>query len=242
MADSPLSCTFEDARQSLERAKSMLQRAHAMWENASKTLDEAEAVRKGLHSQIEELATRGAFRGEFTTTLLAGILDATIEGTAAHMGNIQLLDPQTGRLHIHVYRGFERPFLDFFNSVHSGHAACGTALKAGRRVIVPDVANSSVFPVSELVEVLLDAGVRAVQSTPIVGRSGRFWGMLSTHYRNVNQPSPKDLQLIDYYASWAAALLEADHRAAYPKDRPSANTGNEPEILRVHLRRKLKKY
>ena len=165
MANSPGSRTFEDARHSLELAKSMLRRAHTMWENACKSLDETQAMRKDLHRQIEEMATRGIFRREFTATLLSGILDAAIEGTAADMGNIQLLDPQTGRLHIHIHRGFEQPFLEFFNCVHAGQAACGTALKTARRVIVPDVADSSVFPGSELVEVLLDAGVRAVQST-----------------------------------------------------------------------------
>ena len=230
MADFPLSCTLEDARHSLELAKTMLQRAHAMWENASKTLNETQAIRNGIHAKIERLAAHGAFRREFTTTLLTGILDVVIEGTRADMGNIQLFDSQTGRLQIHVHRGFERAFLEFFNSVREGQAACGTALKSGRRVIVADVADSSAFPRSELVEVLLDAGVRAVQSTPVVGRSGRFWGVLSTHYRNVYQPTPKDLQLIDYYANWAAALLEADNRAANLDDSLSAHNGKGAQI------------
>lgn len=188
----------------------MLDQARAMWENANKALAETKAMRDGLHAQIEELAARGAFRRQFTNTLLSGILDAVIEGTRANMGNIQLFDPKTGNLVIHVHRGFHEPFLQFFNRVHEGRAACGTALKTGRRVVVPDVANSSIFSTSDCLEILLDANVRAVQSTPIVGKSGRIWGMLSTHYRNVNQPSPKDLHLIDYHVAWAATLLEAD--------------------------------
>jgi len=230
MADFPLSCSVEDARHSLELAKSMHQRAHAMWQNARKTLDATEAMHKGLHTRIEELAARGAFRREFTTTLLSGILDATIQATGADMGNIQLLNPQNGHLRIHVQRGFERPFLEFFNSVYADEAACGTALKKMQRVIVPDVADSLLLTHSDCVEILLDAGVRAVQFTPIVGKSGRIWGMLSTHYRKVNQPNHKDLQLIDYCANWAAALLDANHRAAYLNGRPSAHNGNGPDI------------
>lgn len=226
MADFPLSCTLEDARNSLELARTMLKRARVMSENASKVLLDTKALRDRLYTQIEELSSRGAFRRPFTTTLLAGILDVVIEGTRADMGNIQLFDPKTGCLVIHVHRGFHEPFLEFFNRVHQGHAACGTALRTAHRVIVPDVAGSAVVFNSDCVEVLLDAHVRAVQSTPIVGRSGRIWGVLSTHYRNVNRPSPTDLQLIDYYAGWAAALLEADYRATHMNGRSAPHNGN----------------
>jgi len=230
MAAFPLSCTLEDARNSLELARTMLKRSRLMWENASKTLSDARAIRDALYTQIEELASRGAFRRQFTTTLLAGILDVVIEGTRADMGNIQLFDPKTGCLFIHVHRGFLEPFLQFFNRVHQGHAACGTALRTADRVIVPDVADSPVFSNSDCVEALLDANVRAVQSTPIVGRSGRIWGVLSTHYRSVSQPDPQDLQLIDYYARWAATLLEADERAAHTNGCFAAHNGNGHEI------------
>ena len=226
MADFPLSCTLEDARNSLELARTMLKRARVMWENASKVLLDTKALRDRLYTQIEELSSRGAFRRPFTSTLLAGILDVVIEGTRADMGNIQLFDPKTGSLRIHVHRGFREPFLQFFNRVPYGHCACGTALRTARRVIVPDVADSPVFSDSDCLEALLDANVRAVQSTPIVGKSGHIWGVLSTHYRNVNRPSPSDLQLIDYYAGWAAALLEADYRAARRNGRSAAHNDN----------------
>ena len=226
MADFPLSCTLEDARNSLERARTMLKRARVMSENASKTLIDTKALRDRLYTQIEDLSSRGAFRRPFTSTLLAGILDVVIEGTRADMGNIQLFDPKTGSLQIHVHRGFHAPFLQFFNRVHQGQAACGAALRIAHRVIVPDVADSPVFSNSDCLEALLDANVRAVQSTPIVGRSGRIWGVLSTHYRNVNRPRPQDLQLIDYYAGWAATLLQADYRAAHPNGSSAEHNGN----------------
>lgn len=62
---------------------------------------------------------------------------------------------------------------------------------------------------------MLDAGIRTVQSTPLVGKSGDP-GMLSTHYRTVTQPGKKDLRLTDYFAGWAAEILEAEHCAAHP--------------------------
>ena len=72
--------------------------------------------------------------------LLDEILDAALAITDADMGNIQLLDGDT--LKIVVHRGFEAPFLDFFNTVHEGRAACGTALQRGARIIVEDVTTS----------------------------------------------------------------------------------------------------
>lgn len=68
---------------------------------------------------------------------------------------------------------------------------------------------------------MLDAGIRAFQSTPLIGKSGDVWGMLSTHYRRVTEPGKKDLLLIDYFAGWAAEILEAEHYAARSDARSS---------------------
>jgi len=204
----------------------MIERARFMWLKARESLADAQKVRVSLHAQIEELANRGPFRPQFTNTLLSGILGAVIEGTGADMGNIQTYDRETGSLHIQVHRGFQERFLEFFDSVDAGHATCGTALKSKGRVIVPDIANSSIFAGTRILEVMLDAGIRAVQSTPLIGKSGDVWGMLSTHYRRVTEPGKKDLGLIDYFAGWAAEILEAEHYAAHPDSRSSIPNRN----------------
>lgn len=111
------------------------------------------------------------------------LLDAAIRVTRAEMGNVQLLDPASASLRIEAQRGFARPFLDYFGRVHRGEAACGVALKRRRRVVVPDVTESPIFRNTPALEVLLDAGARAVESTPLLGRNGRVLGMLSLHYR-----------------------------------------------------------
>ena len=208
--------SVEDALSCVEQARQMIERARFMWLKARESLEDAQKVRVSLHAQIEELASRSPFRPQFTTSLLAGILDAVIEGTGADMGNIQAFARETERLQIQVHRGFQEPFLEFFNSVEPGHAACGAALKSRGRVIVPDIADSPIFSEPRLLEVMLDAGIRAVQSTPLMGKPGAIWGMLSTHYRTVTRPGKKDLRLIDYFAAWAAEILEAEHFSAHP--------------------------
>jgi GAF domain-containing protein len=59
------------------------------------------------------------------------------------------------------------------------------------------VSTSPVFAGMPALEVLLSAGVRAVQTTPLVGRSGRLVGMLSTHYRTAPRFVDRDLHVLD---------------------------------------------
>ena len=138
--------------------------------------------------------------------LLYEILDAAIEITGADMGNIQLLDGDS--LKIVAQRGFEAPFLACFNTVHEGLAACGTALQRGERIIVEDVFASPLFAGSPAGDVMLAAQARAVQSTPLITRSGRVLGMFSTHYRTPHRPAQHELRLLDVLARQAADAIE----------------------------------
>jgi signal transduction histidine kinase len=140
--------------------------------------------------------------------LLYEILAAAQQITGADMGNIQVID-EDGALRIEAQHGFSREFLEFLNDVHSGEvAASGLALARRERVVVEDVERSSVFAGTPALKVLLDAGVRAVQSTPMVSHRGALVGMLSTHYRQARQPNERDLRLIDLLARLAADLIE----------------------------------
>jgi PAS domain S-box-containing protein len=156
-------------------------------------------------AHMQQLSVRLIQAGELNT-LLDEILKATIEVTQADKGNIQLF--QEGVLRIALQRGFEAPFLNFFNTVDHGSAACRTALQQQARVVVDDVSASSIFEGAAALDVPLAAGVHAVQSTPLVSRSGRMLGMLSTHYAVPKRPSERDLRLLDILARQAADLIE----------------------------------
>ena|GEM_PF-526206 len=156
-------------------------------------------------TRLQQVSMRMGQAGDFSL-LLEEILDAAIEITGAEMGNIQLLEE--GALRIATQRGFETPFLDFFNVVHDGQAACGSAMRNGERVIVEDVASSPIFVGTPALDVMLAANVRAVQSTPLVSRSGRMLGIFSTHYHAPRRPSERELRLLDLLARQAADLIE----------------------------------
>jgi PAS domain S-box-containing protein len=167
-----------------------------------------EALRQSLDdvTRMQQMSTRLLQAGDFSL-LLHDILDEAIGITGAHMGNIQLLEGE--RLRVMAQRGFAPPFLEFFDAVRGEQAACGTALARGERVIVEDVVNSPIFAGTPALEVMVAAGARAVQSTPLVSRSGRLLGMFSTHYRHApERPSERALRLLDILARQTADLIE----------------------------------
>jgi PAS domain S-box-containing protein len=140
---------------------------------------------------------------------LSAILDAALWITRADKGNLQLYEKASGALKLAAHRGFEAPFLEFFATVPHGEAtACGFATAAAERVVVEDVTESPIFADPPSLRALLDAGVRAVQSTPLVGGTGTVLGMISTHFGRPHRPSQRECQMLDVLARQAADYVE----------------------------------
>ncbi len=175
-------------------------------EEALRASEERLAADLTAMKRLQQVSTRLVRNGD-TDPPLEEIVDAAIAVTGADMGNIHLPDHATGRLRIAASRGFARPFLEFFGTVPEGRFACGAALQSGERVVIGDVEESPVFAGPAL-EVMRAAGARAVQSTPLFGRSGRLVGMLSTHYRAPRLPAERDLRVLDLLARQAADWIE----------------------------------
>jgi PAS domain S-box-containing protein len=174
-------------------------------EEALRRSEEQLATELAAMTRMQQVSTRLVRAGAFSD-LLGEILDAAIEITRADMGNIQLLEGSV--LKIVSHRGFDAAFLDFFSGVEAGQAVCGTAMRSRERVVVEDVASSQIFAGTPAREVVLAAGVRAVQSTPLVSRSDTLLGMLSTHYRASRRPSEHELRILDVLGRQASDLIE----------------------------------
>jgi PAS domain S-box-containing protein len=138
--------------------------------------------------------------------LLAAIVETAITITQADFGNIQLVDAGSSDLKIAAQRGFPQWWIDYWNTVSKGRGTCGTALETGERTIVEDVEQSPIFNANDR-EMQRKAGVRAVQSTPLISRSGALIGMFSTHYRKPNRPHARTLLLLDLLARQAADII-----------------------------------
>jgi len=185
------------------------------WELAERKRAE-EALReseKRLAADLEAMARLQKIRAFFLREsgmqmVLDEIVEAAIAIAGADMGNIQLLDPQSGSLKIVAHRGFEQPFLDFWDRVYAGQGTCGSALERGERVIVEDITQSPIFVGTPALDVQLVAGVRAVQSTPLVSRSSRLLGVFSTHFRTPHRPDERVLRLLDLLARQTTDIIE----------------------------------
>jgi PAS domain S-box-containing protein len=172
-----------------------------------KQVEEALAAESTATALLQKITARFVRAGELEDAL-GEIVDAAIAMTHADMGNIQLLQPESVCLKIAAYRGFEEPFLNFWNAVAGGQGNCGTAIKKAERSIVEDVTKSDILVGTPSLKVQLDAGVRAVQSTPLISHSGTLIGMLSTHWRVPHRPQQRELDLLDLLVQEAVDIIE----------------------------------
>jgi two-component sensor histidine kinase len=149
-----------------------------------------------------------AREGKNLDKCLHGILDVGIAIARADKGNIQLLEHEAVVLTMAAQRGFGHAFLKYFECVRDGPSACAAAMRSGERVIVEDVTTSEIFIWQPSMNVLVQAGVRAVTSTLLISSAGNRLGMISTHFREPHHPSERELGFMDLLARQAADYLE----------------------------------
>jgi PAS domain S-box-containing protein len=138
--------------------------------------------------------------------LLQGIMDTAVVVVGAEKGTLQLLEGDA--LRIVAFHDHQEPFLDFFASAEHQVSACGEAMNYKSRAIIPDVETAPLFAGTPSLEILREAGVRAVQSTPLVSRSGALVGILTTHWSVPYVPDEHDLWRLDLLVRQAADLIE----------------------------------
>jgi len=137
------------------------------------------------------------------------VMDAAATMLGADYASIQTKVPAQAALQLLGERGFAPEATAFWQRVEAGSGStCGQALSSGQRIIVPDVERNEQLAGTEDLRHMRICGIRAVQSTPLVSRSGACIGMLSTHWRRPYQPPDRALRLLDVVASHVAALME----------------------------------
>jgi two-component sensor histidine kinase len=82
------------------------------------------------------------------------------------------------------------------------------ALRSYKRVIVEDATQSDIFAGKPSLDVILKAGVRAIQVTPLISSAGKMLGTLSTHFNKPFRPGERELCFIDILARLAVDCLE----------------------------------
>ncbi|MDE2305635.1 MAG: PAS domain S-box protein [Gammaproteobacteria bacterium] len=162
-----------------------------------------------LHRLALESLTEWDFPGAMTA-----VVDAAIAITQADFGNMRLIEASSSSLSIVAQRNFPDWWIAHWRECGRGRGSCGTAYENRGRIVVEDVMTSPIFSGADL-QAQIKVGVRAVQSTPIISRSGQALGVLSTHHRNPHRPSESELRSLEVLAKEAGDIIEqARYRTA----------------------------
>jgi two-component sensor histidine kinase len=161
--------------------------------------------------ELQRISTE-LIREQDIQRLYSSLVDAAATLMRADFATMQMLHPdrgENGELQMLAHRGFDPEAIKFWEWVRADSGCtCGFALKTGQRGIATDVATCDFMAGTPDRDALLQAGVQAAQSTPLVSRSGRLLGMISTHWREPHTPSESDLRRFDILARMAADLIE----------------------------------
>jgi PAS domain S-box-containing protein len=146
--------------------------------------------------------------------LYQAILSTAIALTQAEAGTVQILDVTTQELVLLATQGFEQTIITHFGRIsESANTPCGMALKTGNRSFVDFDVPESENP-DGAKRMLLEAGYRSGQSTPLITRAGKIIGMVSTHWHQHYRPSKRELRFLDLLTRQAADLIEQRLMAA----------------------------
>jgi len=178
------------------------------------------AVRQGEADLAKELADTRLLQRVSTElvsetdpdALYSRIVDAAASLMRSDMASLQMVYPERGaggELRLLAHRGFSEEAAAQWAWVSVGcGTACDIALRQGKRVIIKDVRECETMLGAHGLAAYERADIRAVQTTPLYARNGKLVGMLSTHWREPREPSPRRLGLLEVLGRQAADLIE----------------------------------
>lgn len=148
------------------------------------------------------------------------ILEAARVMMRSDFASIQMLVHERNELLLLNHIGFAPESAEHWKWVSLAETtSCGVAMSSDERIIIPDAEAWDLIVGTEDLEHYRLSGIRAMQSTQLVSRSGRLIGMISTHWRDVHEPSARELRLFDVLARQVADLIERRQTAEALRER-----------------------
>jgi len=161
---------------------------------------------------LQRLSSELIAEDESAPTLYERVVDAAVRIMRSDFASLQVLEagrPVGAELRLLAFRGFDTRGASFWEWVRAdSESVCGAALRERRRIVVTAVEECAWLAGTEHLRVYREQRVRAVQSTPLVSRSGVLVGVLSTHWTGRYEPTERQLRLLDILVRQAADLLE----------------------------------
>ncbi len=101
--------------------------------------------------------------------------------------------------------------------------SCGAAAYLRQPVFISDILSHPNW--ADFRSVVLQSGLRAAWSTPIMSQDGKVLGTFCMYYREVRHPGTHDIQLIDYASRIAGIAIERERsRSALTKSEAELRT------------------
>ncbi|PWU04380.1 MAG: hypothetical protein C5B52_01580 [Bacteroidetes bacterium] len=158
--------------------------------------------------QLQQISNRIIEEGDIQE-LYEAIVESAVGLMHAHTASLQILDPIKNELHLQAYKNFHPQSANAWRiiSADSG-TACGQALVKGERIMMDNIENPAFGVSKKDIDAYRLSQINSVQSTLLISRTGKFLGVLSTHWKENHYPSKDDFNLFDVLARQAADLIE----------------------------------
>lgn len=159
--------------------------------------------------QLQKISTRLIGEDDLPS-LYREILSAAMTIMRSDFGSMQMFDPLANHLRLLTWKGFHPDSAEFWREVpvQSTGGSCSNAASARARTIVEDCETCDFIAGTPDLDHFRLCGIRSMQSTPLMSRSGEIVGMISTHWRQPHVPTDRDWRVFDVLARQAADLIE----------------------------------
>src|SRR5229473_7615442 len=177
-------------------------------------LDQASATSPARTQTLSSEAVLDALKMILTDAPLSDVLHSVALLIEAHsegmLCTIYLLDEDGLRLRFAAGPKLPDAYRVATDGVYIGPevGSCGAAAYLRKPVFVADVLTHPHF--ANFRDLLVQAGLRAVWSSPIISNDGKVLGTFGMYNREVRHPSPAEMQLIDYASRIAGIAIERD--------------------------------
>src|SRR4029453_5943619 len=170
---------------------------------------EAQLTRELEDTKKLQAISRLFIEEENIDSLYEQLLTAAMPFLGAACGSLQMLDEERQELRLLAWKGFHPKAAAYWQTVAFGAGTVSAgAFRSGERLIVPGVRTRDLLVGSDSHQYYELSGIVAVQSTPLISRSGRLVGLIATHWREPHEPNERELRLLYVLARQAADVLE----------------------------------
>lgn len=173
---------------------------------ANKNTEQMLALELAASKKLQILSRYSVTNNNFNN-ILDEITSTVIEISNANMCSIRVADAQSGSMKILAHSGLNEPYLKHFECIEEGSALCREVYERKERITIEDVTKCTYFTGQDL-KIILDAGIIAIQNTPLLNRSGILTGMLITYFNTPYKPNEHELDLLDIVARQISDIIE----------------------------------